>query len=46
MTSRYIHGLKTKILEHILLKYCGKIYIVFYIFHFQKYTNSYDSFDK
>ena len=31
---------------HILPKYCGKIYIVFYIFHFQKYTNSCDSFNK
>ena len=26
-------------------EYYGKIYIVFYIFHFQKYTNSCDSFE-
>ena len=56
--DKYIHGLKTNILEQIihvfrkcwcailLSKNCCKTYIVFYTFHLQKYINSCDYFNK
>ena len=39
-------SLETVIVPRFYKKNCGKIYIVFYTFHFQKYINSRDSFDK